>query len=906
MDRGSKTMKNQLLIIDGSSYIFRAFYGVRAGLTNQAGLPTNAVFGFKNMMMQLLKQEDPTHCIMVFDKPGPTFRNEIYPEYKANRGTTPDDLRLQFEPIYRLNDLINIPLIWQDGVEADDVIGSLARKFSGQIPITIISGDKDLTQLVTDDINMLDTMNNKRYTPESVKEKFGVPPKQIAEYLAVIGDSSDNIPGINGVGPKTATKLFGQFGSISGIYDNLNQLKGKQKENVSASRESVQLSLRLTQIRCDIEFESQLEDYCRKEPKAEKLAEFYHEMNFRPDAFINQAGDSNGAVEPGESLNKKLDYGRYELITDANRLAEISRQLLEQPIIVFDLETTSLTTNEAEIVGFSFAWEGGNPIYIPVAHTEQMQQIPLKTVLEILQPVFENTALKIVAQNVKYDMMVLSNYGIPIKAQIGDTMIQSYLLDANLHRHNLDDMAMRHLEHEMIKFEDVAGKGKKQIPFSEVPISEALRYAAEDADATLQIHKILSPRIKAGNLDDLYEKIELPLCRTLAKIETHGVKLDEAYLNSLCEKLRSDLEQLQTKIYERAGETFNINSTQQLATILFEKMGITIGRKKTKTGYSTDASVLAKIAPFEPIAESLLDYRSKNKLVNTYLAVLPSLISPKTGRIHTSYSQVVAATGRLSSSNPNLQNIPIKGEDGSKIRQAFIAEEGNLIVSADYSQIELRFLAHLSEDEDLISVFEAGGDIHTETAAAIYGVGADAVSRDQRQAAKAINFGIIYGMGAFRLSQEINVSNAQAKSFIEAYFGKYPKIKRYMDDTILFCQENTFVETMFQRKRAIPDIHSKNHMVRTAAERMAINTRIQGSAADLIKIAMINIQDRLERELPLTRMIMQVHDELVFEVPQENVDDLIRMVKQSMETAISLKVPLVADAGFGKNWQEAH
>ncbi|MBT7712240.1 MAG: DNA polymerase I [Deltaproteobacteria bacterium] len=900
-------MKNQLLIIDGSSYIFRAFYGVRAELTNQAGAPTNAVFGFKNMMLQLLKQEDPSHCIMVFDKPGPTFRNEIYSDYKANRASAPDDLKVQFEPIYQLNTLLNIPLVWRDGVEADDVIGSLTRKFSTQIPITIISGDKDLTQLVNEKTTMLDTMSNKRYTPETVQEKFGVPPELIAQYLAVIGDSSDNIPGISGIGPKTATKLFRQFGSITGIYENLEQLKGKQKETISTSREMVDMSLRLTKIRCDLEFDDCLDDYKRKDPDVDGLLNFYREMNFRPDGFITASPDTGSIpAEPSHNDYKKLDYSRYELVTLETRLVEIRQQLLKQDCIVFDLETTSLTITKAKIVGFSFAWEGGDPIYIPVAHTEQIPQIPLETVLEILRPVFEKKELKIVAQNIKYDMMVLANYGVPIEAEIGDTMIQSYLLDANLHRHNLDDMAMRHLEHEMIKFEEVAGKGKKQIPFAEVPVSVAQQYAAEDADATFQIHQLLSPRIKAENLAALYENIELPLCRTLAQMETHGVRLDVPYLNTLCEKLRLDLDGLQQEIHAQAGETFNINSTQQLSTILFEKMGITIGRKKNKTGYSTDASVLEKIAPFEPIARNLLDYRSKNKLVNTYLDVLPSLISPKTGRIHTSYSQVVAATGRLSSSNPNLQNIPIKGEDGSKVRRAFVAEEGNLIVSADYSQIELRFLAHLSEDEGLISVFAEGGDIHTETAAGIYGIEIEQVSPEQRQAAKAINFGIIYGMGAFRLSQEIRVSNAQAKSFIEAYFAKYPKIKHYMDETIAFCQKNAFVETMFRRKRAIPDIHAKNHMVRTAAERMAINTRIQGSAADLIKIAMIDIQNTLDRERSLTKMIMQVHDELVFEVPRERVDSLIGMVKKSMENAVALKVPLVVDAGFGENWQEAH
>ncbi|MFH2131175.1 MAG: DNA polymerase I, partial [bacterium] len=722
-------MNNQLLIIDGSSYIFRAFYGVRAGLKNQAGLPTNAVFGFKNMMLQLLQQEDPSHCIMVFDKPGPSFRNEIYTAYKANRETAPEDLKAQFDPIYRFNDLLNIPLVWQDGVEADDVIGSLVRRFSDQIPITIISGDKDLTQLISDRTTMLDTMSNKRYTPETVREKFGVPPELIAQYLAVVGDTSDNIPGIRGIGHKTATKLFQQFGSIEGIFENLDRLKGKQKEAIAGSREAVAISLRLTQIRCDLDFDHPLDEFKRKPPEIDGLVAFYKEMNFRPDALIEAAGPaSREDIDPAENPNKKLDYDRYETVTSKERLEAIQQQLCKQDCIVFDLETTSLIINEAEIVGLSFAWADANPIYIPVAHAEKTPQLKLATVLEILGPIFAKKELQIVAQNIKYDMMVLGNYGITIQARLGDTMIQSYLLDANLHRHSLDDLAMRHLEHEMITFEDVAGKGKKSIPFSEVPVSVAARYGAEDADATFQIHRILSPRIQTEHLEELYEEIELPLCRTLAKMETHGVKIDVSYLNTLSEKLQLDLIDLQEKIFAQAGETFNINSTQQLAAILFDKLGITIGRKKTKTGFSTDASVLSKMAPFEPIARDLLDYRSKTKLINTYLAVLPSLISPKTGRIHTSYNQVVAATGRLSSSNPNLQNIPIKGDDGNKIRRAFIPEVGHQIVSADYSQIELRILAHLSEDEGLISVFEAGGDIHTETAAAIYTIGVNEVS----------------------------------------------------------------------------------------------------------------------------------------------------------------------------------
>ncbi|MCP4754315.1 MAG: DNA polymerase I [Proteobacteria bacterium] len=900
-------MNNQLLLIDGSSYIFRAFYGVRADLKNREGLPTNAVFGFKNMLFQLLKQENPSHCIMVFDKPGPTFRNEIYSEYKANREAAPDDLKVQFEPIYELNRFLNIPIIRRDGVEADDVIGSLARKFSPQIKVVIISGDKDLTQLVTDKVYMLDTMKKKLYTPNIVKEQFGVGPKLIPEYLAMTGDSSDNIPGAVGVGPKTATKLFSRFGSIEEIYRNIDSLKGKQKENIASSKDSVELSLKLTKIRCDLQFDSALDDYVRKDPDLERLKSFYQEMNFRADDFIKLHPEAGGTdTDDSDHRSGKLDYDSYELVTDRERLDEIRQILLLQKEIVMDLETTSLLSVEAEIVGISFAWEGGNPVYIPVAHTETTPQIHRETALEILRPVFQKRDLRIVGQNIKYEIMVLANYGIELEGSLHDTMIQSYLLDANLHRHNLDDLAERHLQHKTIKYQDVVGKGKKQISFAEVPLKTALHYAAEDSDVTFQIHKKLHPRLERENLGRLYNDIEIPLCRTLAKIETNGVKINVDYLKTLCDKLRNDLEMLKQKIHLQAGEEFNINSPQQVGTILFEKMGITIGKKKTKTGYSTDASVLEKIAPYQPIAYDLLAYRTKNKLVNTYLDVLPSLISSKTGRIHTSYSQAVAATGRLSSSNPNLQNIPIRGEDGGKIRRAFIPEEGFEVVSADYSQIELRFLAHLSEDEGLIDVFNKGGDIHTETAAAIYETPIDQVSSNQRQAAKAINFGIIYGMGAYRLSQEIGVTNKQAKMFIDSYFEKYPKIKTYMDETIAFCREHSFVETIFKRKRTIPDINSKNHMVRTASERIAINTRIQGSAADLIKIAMVEIQNRLERDQPQTKMIMQVHDELVFEVRPEEIDDLIRMVKNVMESAVSLKVPLVVDTDHGKNWQEAH
>ena len=899
-------MKNQLLLVDGSSYIFRAYYGVRADLRNQQGLPTNAVFGFKNMLLQLLNQEDPSHCVLVFDSPGSTFRHEIYTEYKANRDAAPEDLKVQFDPIYKLVKLLNFPVIWGEGVEADDVIGSLVQRFAPDIPVTIVSGDKDLTQLVTESVHMLDTMKNERYTPEAVKEKFGVGPEMIHEYLAIVGDSSDNIPGAKGIGPKTAVKLFNQFGSIEGIYQNVETLKGKQKENIVESKDNVELSLRLTKINCDLMYDASLADYERTEGDLNDLKTFYQEMNFRFDDFVHLHPENAESDGEQTASSSGLETDSYELVQTASRLQEIQQLLLDQKELALDLETTSLQPVGAEIVGISIAWEGGNPIYIPIGHTEKISQLPLETVFHILNPVFQKKELRIIGQNLKYDIMVLSNYKVEIAGKIHDTMIQSFLLDSTRQRHNMNDLADRHLHHKTIKYEDVAGKGKKQISFSEVPVQTALKYAAEDADVTLRLHQKLFPRIESENLTSLYENIEIPVSRVLAKVETHGVKIDVPYLEKLCTKLQEDLEELKINIYSLAGEEFNINSTQQLSVILFDKLGITVGKKKTKTGFSTDASVLEKIARYEPIGADLLNYRVKTKLVNTYLDVLPTLINPRSGRIHTSYSQTVAATGRLSSNNPNLQNIPIRGEDGRKIRNAFIPEPGFLMVSADYSQIELRFLAHLSDDASLVKVYSENGDIHTETAGAVYGVTPDQVKDHQRQAAKAINFGIIYGMGAFRLSQEINVSNRQAKAFIEAYFAKYPKIKTYMDETIEFCRTHGYVETMFHRKRPLPDINSKNHIVRTAAERMAINTRIQGSAADLIKIAMINIQKKLENKFPEAKMIMQIHDELVFEVKEKMVEDLIPMIKKEMEGAVSLKVPLIVDIGYGQNWEEAH
>ncbi len=891
-------MKPKLLLVDSSSYIFRAFFAVKTGLTNPAGVPTNALFGFKQMLLHLLQAEKPTHIAMVFDTPGGSFRNRLYPLYKANRSAPPEELIPQFPLIFRLTELLNLPILKLDDYEADDLIGSLAHRFSSEAEVVIISGDKDLTQLINDQVVMLDTMKDFRYGPAEVKAKFGVGPEKIVEYLALMGDSSDNIPGAVGIGPKTAVKLFEKYGSIEGIYANIDQLKGKQKENLEAFKEQVALSKQLTQVVLDLDLPVSLDDLALKPPQQEPLIAFYQEMNFRPDAFVHAAIEEEGPVD-------EWDYSRYRAITTDLDLQNLLAELQNQAQLSLDFETTSLLGVEAQIVGISFAWKGGDPVYIPTGHSTG-EQLALNQVLAALKPLFADPQKTWIGQNLKYELLVLANYGLDLAGKLEDSMIQSYLLDANSHRHNLDELSRIHLGHEMIHFTDLCGKGKKQIPFAQVGLEQALHYAAEDAEAALKIQEILSPRLKEEQLTELYQEMEIPLVRCLAHLEHEGVRLDLPYLEQLKAELSEDRDALEQAVYEITGETFNLNSTQQLGEILFQKMGITEALKKTKTGFSTDASVLEALAPKYEIARLLLEHRGKTKLLNTYLEPLPNLVSEKTGRVHTSFNQVVAATGRLSSQNPNLQNIPIKGQDGKKIRKAFIPAEGCKLVSADYSQVELRFLAHLSDDPGLLEVFAQGGDIHRQTAAAIFNLRPEQVSLDQRRAAKAINFGIIYGMGAYRLAKEINVSNKEAKNFIEAYFARYPKIKSYMDESVAMAKNQGFITTLFGRKRKIEGLHSKNRMIRQGAERVAINSRIQGSAADLIKRAMILLDQEFAQFGPKNRMILQVHDELVFEIEEARLDELIPMIQQRMQGAAKLKVPLLVEVGYGSNWGEAH
>ncbi|MDT8447221.1 MAG: DNA polymerase I [bacterium] len=891
----------KLYLIDGSSYIFRAFYGIRSGLSNRQGQPTNAVFGFKNMLLSLLRDHQPTHVAMVFDTPGPCFRNQIYDLYKANRDAPPEELKVQFEPIFELVELLNFTQVKHPDYEADDIIGTLAQQFRGDIEVVIVSGDKDLAQLVTNEVHMFDSMKDMDYGPAEVREKWGVGPEMIDQLLALTGDSSDNIPGAPGIGPKTALKLFEQFGDIPGIYANLDQLKGKQKENLENNKAQVDMSLKLTRICCDVPLDYSLEDFSFRPPKLEELRAFYQHMNFREDGFFAHAESTSAA----EARPDEWDYSRYRLITDEAALAAVLEELKAIPRAAIDFETTNIDAIEAEIVGISLAWPGGDPVYIPTAH-ETGPQVGTPKALELLGPLFADPNREWVAQNVKYELLVLANYGLKLKGRIHDSMIASFILDVDAHRHNLDELSRIHLGHEMIHFEDLCGKGKKQIPFAQVDPEKARDYGAEDAEAALLIFEKLEKRLVTEGLDELYGTLEMPLARVLATIEHQGVLLDTDRLELIKGDLQGELVEIERKIYELAGKEFNLNSTQQLGQILFEEMGITDAKKKTKTGYSTDASVLEQLAPQHEIAAQILEYRERTKLVSTYLTPLPELISPKDGHIHTSFSQTTAATGRLASKNPNLQNIPIRSSAGRRIRTAFVADQGSYLVSADYSQIELRFLAHLTEDPALVEVFKTGRDIHAETAAAIYGLKPDQVAAEHRRAAKAINFGIIYGMGAFRLSKEIGVSNAEAKRFIDAYFARYPKIQSYMDETLDFARDKGYVETLFGRRRPIREINSKNHMARTGAERAAINSRIQGSAADLIKLAMIQVQEAIEAGRLKARMTLQVHDELVFEVPKAAYDPAARLIKQLMEGAADLKVPLIVEVGKGDNWGEAH
>ena len=888
-----------LYLIDGSSYIFRAYFGIRQFLSTSSGFPTNALYGFIHMLQKVVKDEKPDYLAVAFDSKEKTFRHKIYEDYKSNREAPPEDLAKQFPYFEPLVQAYNIHGVRVPGYEADDIIGTLAKKAAGDgFKVVIVSGDKDMMQLIGPDIRMLDTMKNKWFGVEEVEEKFGVTPDKVIDVMGLMGDSSDHIPGVKGVGPKTASELICKFGSMNELYERIDEVdKAKLKEKLVKDKEMALLSRELVTINTSMEMESELEDLKCKSPDNKELRKLFSEFEFS--SLLGELG------EDSEESSLTIE-SRYETILTEAGLERWIKQLKKSRFFALDLETTSLNPVQAGVVGISISCEAGVACYIPLAHRYlgAPDQLDLDWVLKKLKPLLEDPKVKKVGQNIKYDLIVLRNEGINLQGVVFDTMLASYILNPSGRRHNMDDMARDYLGHTTIKYKDVVGTASKEIGFDEVDVEHATKYAAEDADITWRLYEKLSPLLKDNDLKLLLE-LELPLIEVLAEMEIYGMKLDKTHLQKLSQLIQQKLEDQQKEIYSLAGEEFNINSPKQLSVILFEKLELRV-IKKTKSGYSTDVSVLEQLAAEHDLPDVILSYRQLGKLKSTYVDALQEDIFKKTGRVHTSFNQTVAATGRLSSSNPNLQNIPIRTELGREIRKAFTAEGSNHLLSADYSQVELRILAHLSEDEALVDAFQMGEDIHTRTACEIFGTSPERLDAEARRMAKAVNFGIVYGLSAFGLSRQLNIYPKDAKKFIDQYFMLYKKVKVYMEESVAQAKERGYTMTIMNRKRYLPDLMSKNRQVRESAERVAINSPVQGSAADLIKLAMIRLVEKIRKKKLNSRMILQVHDELVFECPKDEEQEMRALVKKEMEEVIPLKVPLVVDIGWGENWNTAH
>jgi len=924
--------KETLYLVDGSSYIYRAYYAIRH-LSSPSGFPTNAIYGFIQMLLKLLKDYDPQHVAVVFDAGRTTFRTEIYPEYKANRAAMPDDLRVQMEPIREVVRAFNIPTLELLGYEADDIIGALAGRFADQGgKVVVVTGDKDLMQIVTDHVTLLDTMKGKESGIPEVVERFGVGPELVTDILGLAGDSSDNIPGVPGIGEKTAAKLIQEFGSLDELLERTAEVKGKNGEKLREFREQALLSRRLATIDCNVPLEVDLETLIAREPDQETLNSFFKKFGFT--SLIKEL--------TGKAT---LSPEKYYTVSTAAELETLAAKLEQAGEFAFDLETTSLDPRDADIVGLSFSYLDHEAYYIPVGHVTAAPlpvppkpregtlfahyadekndllpqtrqegegnlvpgQLPRNTVLDRLRPLLENPALRKVGQNIKFDMQVLANNGISLAGVWFDTMLASYLLDPSRKGHGLDTLAQEHLNHRMISFQDVAGSGKGQLNFAEVELEAAARYAAEDADATWLLRRKFEPLLAEGNDDRLFHTVEMPLLSILAEMENHGVLLDCALLNSLSVDFAGRMGALEEQVYSLAGERFNLNSPKQLGEVLFDRMGLKSGKKnKGKTGWSTDNEVLAALAEEKEIARLILDYRSVAKLKSTYTDALPRLVSPRTGRVHTSYNQTITSTGRLSSSDPNLQNIPIRTDEGRRIRHAFIAPPGHVILSADYSQIELRVLAHLSGDTVFCHAFANDEDIHTRTAAEVFGLFPEMVTPEMRRQAKTINFGIIYGQGSFSLAKQLGIARKTAEDFINTYKERHSGAIAFLDSCIREAEEHGAVRTILGRRLPIPDIRSSNGNVLAFARRNAINYPIQGSAADIIKCAMIRVDSRIRLEQLQSRLIMQVHDELVLEVPEQELLKMEQLVEEEMGRAVEARVPLKVDISYGANWSEAH
>lgn len=883
-----------LYLIDGSSYIYRAYYAIRH-LSSPKGFPTNALYGFTQMLLKVLKDRDPDHLAVVFDVGRQTFRTELYPEYKANRAAMPEDLVPQIGPIKEMVRAFNIPVLEKEGFEADDIIGAIARQCEAKgMKVVVVTGDKDLMQIVTDQVTLLDTMKDKTTGIPEVLERFGVKPGLVVDILGLAGDSSDNIPGVPGIGEKTALKLIREFGSLDTLLERAGEVKGKNGERLREFGDQARLSRTLATIDRDTPVDYRYEDLAVSPPDMKRLAEMFREYGFT-------------TLMKELTSEASLSTDNYHTVLSEHDFSEFLRALRETPVFAVDLETTSLNPLEAEIVGLSFSWREHEAFYVPVGHCYPGAPVQLSRdhVLRELAPLLSDPQRLKIGQNIKYDYQVLRRYGIEMLGIRFDTMLASYLLNPARSSHGLDSLAIEYLDHRMISYAEVAGKGKDQICFSRVPVERASVYSCEDADATLLLHRLFSPRVEEAGMEALYYDLEMPLVPIIAEMELHGVMLDLPMLRELSGIFGVQLSDLEKKIFSCAGCEFNINSPKQLGEVLFERLKLPAG-KKTKTGWSTDMDVLDKLSREHEIAALILRYRSVSKLKSTYTDALPRLVDPASGRVHTSYNQAVTNTGRLSSSEPNLQNIPIRTEEGRQIRRAFIAGEGALILSADYSQIELRVLAHLSGDRVFCDAFARDEDIHTRTASEVFDLMPGLVTPEMRRQAKTINFGIIYGQGAFSLARELGVSTKVAKEFIDSYFERHSGAREFLDSCIRSAERDGFVTTILGRRLPIPDISSANGNIRAFAQRNAINYPIQGSAADIIKQAMVMVHERMKKEGLRSRLIMQVHDELVFEVPEDERQRMEMLVCREMEHAVTLQVPLKVEISFGRNWSEAH
>lgn len=890
--------KDPIILVDGSSYLYRAYHALPP-LTNSKNQPTGAIKGVISMIKKILIDHPESPLAVVFDAKGKTFRHDMYSEYKANRPPMPEDLVQQIEPIHQIISLMGIRLIMIPGVEADDVIGTLAEQArQKKLNAVISTGDKDMTQLVCENVSVVNTMTGELLDESGVLKKFGIGPELITDYLALIGDKSDNVPGVEKVGPKTAVKWLNEYSDIQGVKDNSESIGGKVGENLRSSIEMLDLAHDLVKIKTDVELELGIEDLARSEPDTEKLTEIYKELEFN--AWLQEVPEKKATTTKVNSS--------YICISTKDLLEKVIRNASKAKTIAIDTETTGLDYMDTDLVGISLSYKPGEAYYIPVNHQDDtVKQLKLNVVLDALKPVLESSNNKIIGQNIKFDRNVLAKYGINISSIKNDTMMMSYVLDASATRHNLDALSSYYLNYKTSTFEDVAGKGVKQVTFDQVPIEEATNYAAEDADITLRLYEELNPKLESvASLKKLNDEIEIPLIEVLSEMEQNGAILNSKILSSQSKDLENRIKKLEKKAYEIAGEEFNLGSTKQLREIFFDKLNYRIIKKTPGGQPSTDEKVLVELAEEYELPGVLLEHRTLSKLKSTYTDKLPGQISVSTGKVHTSFHQAVTTTGRLSSSDPNLQNIPIRTEDGRRIRQAFEPSKGHRFISADYSQIELRIMAHISKDIGLLQAFQEGEDVHSKTASEVFDVNIEEVTPDLRRNAKAINFGLIYGISAFGLGKQLGISRNLAAEYMAMYFEKYPGVKKYMESTKDFASQNGYVETLFGRRLYLRDINASNAIRRQASERAAINAPVQGTAADIMKIAMIKTHQAIKAENVEAKLILQVHDELILDTPKKEIDSVINLLTNSMMGAASLDVPLEIDVGVGDNWDQAH